>query len=413
MGFRPASRVKDPFTIIVDTPQDSWGPHCAGARHFPWLSKPARPSVPAGPRPPSPTLFEAPRARPAPASTTFWPPPRSNPISIPNLTMKSSSAAGLFQFIDQTWLGTLKQAGPAFGYGDYANAISRNSVRPLLRGRSGNAQRDHEVAQRSERQCGDGRGADAAECRRARPPHRAPADGERALHRPFLRRRRCRQAHPARRQQPPGQRRRGLSERGARQPLDLLRSAGQCPQHAGRLFRARPPLQGRERRPGCDAGERGGDADAGAAGRGCGARRPAGRARRSPTSPGSPRSLPPRLRARRRPRPRAAARPRARRRRPEHRPSIRCSATRTGAPPSIPWWCRCGAFRRASPTAAPAAPRRPSIPRSRAAATTAPPRRRSICSRTRARMRARCSAAARSNTRSEQDRGAAHRRPAR
>jgi hypothetical protein len=45
----------------------------------------------------------------------------------PNLTMKSSSAAGLFQFIDQTWLGTLKQAGPAFGYGDYANAISRDS----------------------------------------------------------------------------------------------------------------------------------------------------------------------------------------------------------------------------------------------------------------------------------------------
>src|SRR6202790_2945923 len=45
----------------------------------------------------------------------------------PSLTMKSSSAAGLFQFIDQTWLGTLKQAGPAFGYGDYANAISRDS----------------------------------------------------------------------------------------------------------------------------------------------------------------------------------------------------------------------------------------------------------------------------------------------
>jgi hypothetical protein len=45
----------------------------------------------------------------------------------PNLTMTSSSAAGLFQFIDQTWLGTLKQAGPAFGYGAYANAIARNS----------------------------------------------------------------------------------------------------------------------------------------------------------------------------------------------------------------------------------------------------------------------------------------------
>jgi hypothetical protein len=45
----------------------------------------------------------------------------------PSLTMKSSSAGGLFQFIDQTWLGTLKQAGPAFGYGDYANAISRTA----------------------------------------------------------------------------------------------------------------------------------------------------------------------------------------------------------------------------------------------------------------------------------------------
>src|SRR3984893_17140727 len=42
----------------------------------------------------------------------------------PNLTMRSSTATGLFQFIEQTWLGTLKQAGPAFGYGDYANAIS-------------------------------------------------------------------------------------------------------------------------------------------------------------------------------------------------------------------------------------------------------------------------------------------------
>src|SRR5215472_7683344 len=44
----------------------------------------------------------------------------------PGLTMRSSSATGLFQFIDQTWLGTLKQAGPAFGYGAYANAITKN-----------------------------------------------------------------------------------------------------------------------------------------------------------------------------------------------------------------------------------------------------------------------------------------------
>src|SRR5262245_16872465 len=35
----------------------------------------------------------------------------------------SSSATGLFQFIDQTWLGTLKNAGPDLGYGRYADGI--------------------------------------------------------------------------------------------------------------------------------------------------------------------------------------------------------------------------------------------------------------------------------------------------
>ncbi len=45
----------------------------------------------------------------------------------PNLTMRSSTATGLFQFLEQTWLGTLKQAGPALGYGNYANAITKTS----------------------------------------------------------------------------------------------------------------------------------------------------------------------------------------------------------------------------------------------------------------------------------------------
>jgi hypothetical protein len=35
----------------------------------------------------------------------------------------TSSAKGLYQFIDQTWLATMKQAGPALGLGSYANAI--------------------------------------------------------------------------------------------------------------------------------------------------------------------------------------------------------------------------------------------------------------------------------------------------
>src|SRR5262245_28143615 len=45
----------------------------------------------------------------------------------PGLTVRTSTATGLFQFIEQTWLGTLKQAGPAFGYGDYADAITRTA----------------------------------------------------------------------------------------------------------------------------------------------------------------------------------------------------------------------------------------------------------------------------------------------
>lgn len=43
----------------------------------------------------------------------------------PNAAAKTSSAGGLFQFIDRTWLGTLKEAGPYLGYDRYADAITR------------------------------------------------------------------------------------------------------------------------------------------------------------------------------------------------------------------------------------------------------------------------------------------------
>ncbi|MFN3349862.1 lytic transglycosylase domain-containing protein [Pseudorhodoplanes sp.] len=43
----------------------------------------------------------------------------------PNAAAKTSSAGGLFQFIDRTWLGTLKEAGPLLGYSRYADAITR------------------------------------------------------------------------------------------------------------------------------------------------------------------------------------------------------------------------------------------------------------------------------------------------
>ncbi|WP_426442113.1 transglycosylase SLT domain-containing protein [Bradyrhizobium genosp. P] len=45
----------------------------------------------------------------------------------PKAGASTSSAHGLYQFIDQTWLGTVKEAGSQLGYGRYADAITRNS----------------------------------------------------------------------------------------------------------------------------------------------------------------------------------------------------------------------------------------------------------------------------------------------
>ena len=46
----------------------------------------------------------------------------------PTAGASTSSAHGLYQFIDQTWLGTVKEAGAALGYGQYADAISKSSA---------------------------------------------------------------------------------------------------------------------------------------------------------------------------------------------------------------------------------------------------------------------------------------------
>lgn len=43
----------------------------------------------------------------------------------PGAKAATSSAQGLFQFIEQTWLSTMKEAGPRLGYGEYADAIVR------------------------------------------------------------------------------------------------------------------------------------------------------------------------------------------------------------------------------------------------------------------------------------------------
>jgi len=45
----------------------------------------------------------------------------------PQAGASTSSARGLFQFIDQTWLGTMKQSGAELGYGRYAAAITQTA----------------------------------------------------------------------------------------------------------------------------------------------------------------------------------------------------------------------------------------------------------------------------------------------
>jgi hypothetical protein len=58
----------------------------------------------------------------------------------PQAASTTSSARGLYQFIDQTWLATLKRAGASLGYGRYADAIVQTAPGryevpdPILRG---------------------------------------------------------------------------------------------------------------------------------------------------------------------------------------------------------------------------------------------------------------------------------------
>src|SRR4051812_25607895 len=44
----------------------------------------------------------------------------------PEAKAPSSSAVGLFQFLDSTWLQVMKEEGPRLGYQKYADAISKD-----------------------------------------------------------------------------------------------------------------------------------------------------------------------------------------------------------------------------------------------------------------------------------------------
>jgi len=45
----------------------------------------------------------------------------------PQAAASTSSARGLYQFVDQTWLGAMKRSGPSLGYGRYADAIAQTA----------------------------------------------------------------------------------------------------------------------------------------------------------------------------------------------------------------------------------------------------------------------------------------------
>ena len=108
----------------------------------------------------------------------------------PSAKAKSSTATGLFQFIESTWLETMKQAGPSLGYAEYADEDRGRRRRPLSRARSGRQGGDPGAARGPGNRLADGRGAHPQERDLSLRPPRPDTQFRRALHRPFPRRRR-------------------------------------------------------------------------------------------------------------------------------------------------------------------------------------------------------------------------------
>jgi Transglycosylase SLT domain len=58
----------------------------------------------------------------------------------PQAKAQTSSATGLFQFLDATWLQTMKEQGPRLGYGQYADQIEKNGGSYTVRDPAARAQ---------------------------------------------------------------------------------------------------------------------------------------------------------------------------------------------------------------------------------------------------------------------------------
>src|SRR6516162_8366114 len=119
----------------------------------------------------------------------------------PSAGASTSSARGLYQFIEQTWLATVKQAGGQLGYAQYADAITRTTsgdyavVDPTMR-------RDHEAARRSSGKLRHGGRVDPVQQFSAHRQDRPAAERCRTLYGPLPRHRRRRKADHERGGQP-------------------------------------------------------------------------------------------------------------------------------------------------------------------------------------------------------------------
>ncbi|MGB8118009.1 MAG: transglycosylase SLT domain-containing protein, partial [Pseudolabrys sp.] len=91
----------------------------------------------------------------------------------PTAQASTSSAKGLYQFIDQTWLGTMKQDGAALGLAGYADANCASARRSLRGFGSHDACRNPAPTQRS-----------AGERHAGRSPHRQQRDAGQFEHQP-------------------------------------------------------------------------------------------------------------------------------------------------------------------------------------------------------------------------------------
>ena len=143
-----------------------------------------------------------------------------------------SSATGLFQFIEQTWLGTMKKAGQGARLRQLCRRDLAQVRRAAIRWTIRAAQRDPATAQGSAANAADGRRLHAAQRRRARASGSAatPTDGELYIAHFFGAGGAAQARSMLAREQSASQCGRDVSGRGARQPLDLLRQAGQCAQ---------------------------------------------------------------------------------------------------------------------------------------------------------------------------------------